>query len=68
MSCDCYRIGGPFIAEDPGCPVHGVEAQVQAQEDARRLSMLGEAEALIENIEDYSTRRALQIIIQALRK
>lgn len=21
--CDCYKIGGPFIAEDPGCPMHG---------------------------------------------
>ena len=25
--CECYRIGGPFIAEDPDCPVHGWEAQ-----------------------------------------
>ena len=21
--CDCFRIGGPFIAEDPDCPIHG---------------------------------------------
>ncbi|KKM24900.1 hypothetical protein LCGC14_1600490 [marine sediment metagenome] len=21
--CECYRIGGPWIAEDPSCPVHG---------------------------------------------
>jgi len=27
MGCDCYRIGGPFIAEDPDCPIHGREAQ-----------------------------------------
>jgi hypothetical protein len=25
--CDCYRIGGPFIAEDPNCPAHGTEAR-----------------------------------------
>ncbi len=25
--CDCYKIGGPWIAEDPNCPVHGIEAQ-----------------------------------------
>lgn len=25
MGCDCYRIGGPFIAEDPDCPAHGVD-------------------------------------------
>ena len=23
MGCDCYQIGGPFIAEDPNCPAHG---------------------------------------------
>ena len=23
MSCECYQIGGPFIAEDPNCPIHG---------------------------------------------
>lgn len=21
--CECYQIGGPFIAEDPDCPIHG---------------------------------------------
>ena len=23
MSCECFQIGGPFIAEDPDCPAHG---------------------------------------------
>ena len=23
MSCECYKIGGPWIAEDPNCPTHG---------------------------------------------
>lgn len=22
MSCECYMVGGPFIAEDPECEVH----------------------------------------------
>lgn len=27
--CECYQIGGPFIAEDPDCPIHGSEAQLR---------------------------------------
>jgi hypothetical protein len=32
--CECYQIGGRFIAEDPDCPIHGTasngrEEQVQ---------------------------------------
>lgn len=23
MGCECFQIGGPFIAEDPDCPAHG---------------------------------------------
>lgn len=30
--CECYKIGGPFIAEDPDCPVHGTEAQAARRE------------------------------------
>ena len=33
MSCECYRIGGPFIAEDPNCPIHGYEAQAREKEE-----------------------------------
>ena len=25
--CECYQIGGPWIAEDPSCPVHGSASQ-----------------------------------------
>ena len=32
MSCECYQIGGPFIAEDPDCPEHGREAQERDDE------------------------------------
>ena len=31
-SCDCYRIGGPFITFDPACPTHGLEAQAKERE------------------------------------
>lgn len=31
--CECYQIGGPWIAEDPDCPVHG-RAACQDQEEA----------------------------------
>lgn len=27
--CQCFQIGGPFIAEDPDCPVHGQSAQAE---------------------------------------
>lgn len=30
-SCQCHQIGGPFIAEDPDCPAHGIEAQRAAR-------------------------------------
>jgi hypothetical protein len=32
MSCQCYQIGGPFIAEDPTCPAHGIDAQREREE------------------------------------
>lgn len=41
MRCayQCHEIGGPYIAENPDCPVHGVEAQrLEAEaEELRRL-------------------------------
>lgn len=30
--CDCYKIGGPWIAEDPDCPEHGYAAQQRQRE------------------------------------
>jgi primosomal protein N'' len=30
--CECYQIGGPWIAEDPDCPEHGSRAQKRAKE------------------------------------
>jgi len=38
MSCECFTIGGSWIAEDPDCPVHGTVAQHKRDEviDLRR--------------------------------
>jgi len=32
----CHEVGGPWIAEDPNCPVHGYEAQAAAREQQER--------------------------------
>lgn len=31
MSCQCHQIGGPFIAEDPDCIIHGRAATSRAE-------------------------------------
>ena len=36
--CECYQIGGPFIAEDPNCPMHGLDAQAREREAERRAA------------------------------
>lgn len=49
MDCShqCYTIGGPWIAEDPDCPVHGASAvrEREHQEDRER-SMVERIETL----------------------
>lgn len=48
MGCQsrCYEIGGPWIAEDPNCPIHGVDAQREAEirEEERRQQEEEDAE------------------------
>lgn len=52
--CECYKIGGPFIAEDPDCPVHGTEAQWRReQEETERQSL----EDRIARLEEIVTRQ-----------
>lgn len=46
--CDCYKIGGPFIAEDPDCPRHGTEAQA---EEAREREVWAERDERIAALE-----------------
>ncbi len=38
--CECYRIGGRFIAEDPDCPAHGTEAVREREASEDRISSL----------------------------
>lgn len=41
MSCQCFMVGGPFIAEDPDCPEHGTEAQrLREEEGSRRREII----------------------------
>ena len=48
--CDCYKIGGPWIAEDPDCPVHGREAQWQREQDEAAHQSLEDRVAALEEI------------------
>lgn len=43
MSCQCHQIGGPFIAEDPNCPYHGVEATQEREWTEERIAALTSA-------------------------
>lgn len=38
--CECYQIGGRFIAEDPNCPVHGYQAQREQEQRRERKEQL----------------------------
>lgn len=43
----CHEIGGPWIAEDPDCPVHGREAQLRERaEETSKSELLGRIEEL----------------------
>ena len=46
--CECYQIGGPWIAEDPDCPVHGTEAQRKERERYKLRERIEEASTLLE--------------------
>lgn len=55
MSCDCYRIGGPFITFDPECPAHGLEAQAKEREREKEEAARDKKEA-----EDSATIDAMR--------
>ena len=48
--CECYQIGGPFIAEDPCCPVHGDEARRERDEKEDEIKKLKERIEVLEYI------------------
>jgi hypothetical protein len=59
--CDCYKIGGPWIAEDPDCPVHGRDAQMRKQwadeEQASLNERIEELERRVAALEDQPDGR-----------
>ncbi len=56
MLCEyeCYQIGGPWIAENPACPVHGAEAQ-------RRDRNLDRIRERVEQADSVEELRALML-------
>lgn len=71
MGCQCYQIGGPFIAEDPDCPAHGrdgYEARFDRLES--QLSVMREAlsEILRVHANDDQRPRAFYIAAAAIQK
>lgn len=64
MSCQCYRIGGPFIAEDPECPAHGTYAQ---SERRRKSGIADRLRDLLHTTPlDMDARETIQDAISAL--
>lgn len=56
--CECYQIGGRFIAEDPDCPTHGTAATArddQVQSIMHRIEIETDVEILRELARDLLT-------------
>ena len=56
--CECYQVGGPWIAEDPDCPIHGAYAQ---QQESVRVDELEQLHQRISKLEDIVQRQQEQI-------
>jgi hypothetical protein len=52
MSCECYRVGGRFIAEDPACDVHGSAAQAEQQRSENLKESIYLSLSRAETVED----------------
>lgn len=50
--CECYKVGGPFIAEDPDCPVHGTDARRRDEAHDERMAELEARVASLEKVAD----------------
>ena len=59
MKCEyqCYEVGGPWIAENPNCPVHGTEAQ--REEKQRDISK----DRLYQQIREANTVQDLRAVL-----
>lgn len=64
--CECYKVGGPFIAEDPDCPIHGREAQERekwaAVEREEEMSRYEEIMSALYNLQQTIDRMAARIV------
>lgn len=57
--CQCFQIGGPFIAEDPACPIHGTDAQAEKARQEQAEARNDEAfQALTARLEALETKVA----------
>ncbi len=61
--CDCYKIGGPWIEEDPDCPLHGREARQRDEQIAESAQNLEER---VESLEARAEEQA-QLINRLIR-
>lgn len=54
--CECYQIGGRFIAEDPDCPAHGItahrEEKLRDQELIELRERIFHLEYLVRELQD----------------
>lgn len=68
--CECYQIGGRFIAEDPDCPIHGTEAQQteqQAYDEKNRLfDALDTLDSAIRTAEDLCDIKSCMLWLTSL--
>lgn len=65
--CECFQVGGRFIAEDPDCPKHGVLAQHEerlreAELEEMRLEREAQREDMLRQIAE------LRAEVEAMRK
>jgi hypothetical protein len=65
--CDCYKIGGPWIAEDPECPIHGQRAQKNEKEQAERDTQYQEKiESLEARVLDLEEKLTFIVLLQSM--
>lgn len=48
--CECFQVGGPFISEDPDCPIHGAD-RVE-QDNGLTVDLHRKATDLLNHLED----------------
>ena len=48
----CHEVGGPYIAENPDCPVHGYQAQAEADRREELRDRLRQAVAEAQTMDE----------------